>query len=39
MENYYKVKWTAGWYIPIIIFLFLRGDGGFVQTISSVSPV
>jgi hypothetical protein len=23
MENYSKLKWTAGWYIPIIIFLFL----------------
>ena len=23
MENYSKLKWTPGWYIPIIIFLFL----------------
>jgi len=26
MENYYKAKWTSGWYIPNIRFLFLRGD-------------
>jgi len=23
MENYSKLKWSVGWYIPIIIFLFL----------------
>ncbi len=37
MENYSKLKWTPGWYIPVIIFLFDTALEGIIEHVCLAS--